>query len=785
MVVGSCFLFALSLFTPITMVPVLAATQPYQAQTSPTGNVSLAPGEMKSVTLTFKNIGSKTWIGGRSATALYVYGSSSIFGNATWLKNDQPAVIDQARVAPGSAASVTFSVKAPSAPGTYSEKFLLAYGPNAWIKGSTVTVSFDVQKPGPSGTVLTRSVPAPTPAPAPAPAPVAVVADATTASTDYRATLVDKGGIEWQFDPAEHGIITVVFKNIGTQTWTNNGANYLSLYTWSPKYRVSQFHDYSWKTQSQAVVMLEQSIKPGQNGTFKLEVRAPDVPGSYTESFQLSAENKAWLNGGTVSFPIRVRSPQGYVPPNANASPTAGTQPTGGSTAGSYATVLLLTSSKTLTAPGNGRVDLTQGFKNAGTAIWNTRGLRFVSIAPALGSLSSVHDTSWATYEEPVRASGATKPGEVGFLNYTIKAPTKKGTYTASFQLMADGQDVSGGIIEIPITVTSDGIVDPTPIAEPGPVVVTPSSPSSNITAIPLNGDVSSLPNEPIIRVGLFRTTDNTIMARAVSGGFIATQNGATICTFGAGQIATEVYDRVNRVYKLSASGCTSQSTTWYDFVATDGISALEITDFSRPVSWLPGANDNKFRGKLELRYTPATDAVWIINELPIEYYLKGLGETSDVSPLEFQKALLTAARTYAMYHVNRGTKHADEFYTVDAHYDQVYLGYGQEARSPNIAAGVMATRGQIVTYNGVLAITPYYSRSDGRTRNWTEVWGGSGFPWLVSVPVPWDVGQTMWGHGVGLSARGALYMASKDNATYDQILKHFYTGTELRQAYK
>jgi stage II sporulation protein D len=53
-----------------------------------------------------------------------------------------------------------------------------------------------------------------------------------------------------------------------------------------------------------------------------------------------------------------------------------------------------------------------------------------------------------------------------------------------------------------------------------------------------------------------------------------------------------------------------------------------------------------------------------------------------------------------------------------------------------------------------------------------------------VSVPVPWDQGKTLWGHGVGMSATGALGMAA-DGYTYDKILKYFYTGIELRKAYK
>ena len=100
-----------------------------------------------------------------------------------------------------------------------------------------------------------------------------------------------------------------------------------------------------------------------------------------------------------------------------------------------------------------------------------------------------------------------------------------------------------------------------------------------------------------------------------------------------------------------------------------------------------------------------------------------GLAETSNASPLEFQKVLATAARTYALYHYYRGldfglteasTKHANEHFHVDATYDQVYRGYNSEIRMPRLAQAVQETRGMIVTYNHELAITPYFSRSDG-----------------------------------------------------------------------
>jgi len=388
-----------------------------------------------------------------------------------------------------------------------------------------------------------------------------------------------------------------------------------------------------------------------------------------------------------------------------------------------------------------------------------------------------VRDTSWLSQAEPVRDESPIKPGEIGFLTFWVKAPAKRGEYRASFQLQADGQAVDGGLIDLPITVTADGSF----ISDPAIVAPDQSTVDPNL----IQKSSAFVPEEPILRVGLFATVDDQMVVSAPASFHVMDANGGEVCVFTANQEVTIRYDRVNGVYRAIGPGCTSQSSTHYRVQRTDDpLGPLTMTDFNRPVSWLPGANDNTFRSILELRHSEKTDDVWAINELPIEMYLRGLAETSDVSPIEYQKALLTGARTYAMYHWTRATKHAAEHFHVDAKYDQVYRGYGAEARSPKIVQGVTETRGQIVTYNNELAITPYFSRSDGRTRNWNEVWGGSGYPWLVSVKVPWDEGQTLWGHGVGLSARGALYMASKDNATYRQILSHFYQGTSVMYFY-
>ncbi len=732
-------------------VPRVDAALPYQAEVSD-GFVTLAPGQVKLITLKFKNVGTETWISGMDHVAVYLYGNSTPFYHPSWHSADLPKPIEQASVAPGHMASASFYVKAPSTPGTYNERFLLSYGPNAWMKGSVVPVSFTVTE----ATATHTSAP---------------TTGTIPASSEWSAQLDNLGGIEWQLDPSENVFINVKMKNTGSKTWHRDGAAFVSFYTWGPKYRESAFETPLWKSQGQAGFLVEDSVPPGGIGTFKFEVRAPATEGVYKETFQLAAENTAWVSGGEITFPIRVGSHNEVV----QATPEAAGDASG------YDSVLLLTSHRTVSLAGNGRVELTHGFKNSGSVVWNTRGLTFVSLTPSDRPGANVYDSSWQSATEAVELNGETKPGEIGFVSYTLKAPSLSGSYTATFQLTADDIDVPGGLINIPITVTADGAISSDPIQVPNAPAVDPNSTEPPI----LDKLGGQLPEEPIIRVGVYATSDDTSVIRGLQGSIKVLKNGSSVCTLAAMQEVKVTYNRSSGVYAVNGPGCSDSGSQYYVIEAHDGIAPLEVTDFYRPVSWLPGANDNKFRARLELRYTPKTDKVWLINELPVEDYLYGLAETSDVSPLEFQKTLLTAARTYAMYHVYRGTKHADEYFTVDAKYDQVYRGYGQEARSPNIVKGIDATRGYIVTYNGELAITPYFSRSDGRTRDWTEVWGGSGYAWLKSVPVPHDIGQTLWGHGVGMSARGALYMASKDGALYQDILKHFYQGTELRRAYQ
>ena len=133
------------------------------------------------------------------------------------------------------------------------------------------------------------------------------------------------------------------------------------------------------------------------------------------------------------------------------------------------------------------------------------------------------------------------------------------------------------------------------------------------------------------------------------------------------------------------------------------------------------------------------------------------------------------------MLHLSK--EHAKEFYDVDAYYDQVYKGYTVQQRFPHLAEAVDATSGMVAAYNDELIVAAYFSRGDGMTRSYKDVWKKE-IPYLVSVETPYTKGKAMSGHGVGIDATDAYLKAKKDSWTFDQLLKYYYTGISLEKIY-
>lgn len=585
----------------------------------------------------------------------------------------------------------------------------------------------------------------------------------------YEAMAVSFSGRgELAMKPGETKTFSAEFLNIGTAAWKREGFGFVSIYTYDPKYRTSPFQYSSWKQPQQPAILSETSVNPGQVGHIQFTLQAPSTVGTYKETFALASEDTAWIPGGQFSVSINVSgtsgadsgAPTSVSTPSSSSSPVA---PLASPSVDGYQASILLKSAKTLQVAGGEVVLYTVGVKNTGTKAWTRRTVRKPDVAIAVSGDDYTHSSWLDSRTLLAKADAPVAPGMLDFLSFQFTAPSKAGNHTVRFFLAVDDVSVPGGEIDIPIEVTSNA---------PSLVQEEPRASEDGV-------DRSDRIEEPMMRVGVLivdEETDWKVDITCESDFELRDGEGHLLAELNEGEEAEAFYKK-ERYWYNRGSGLES-TNSYLRFVPEEENAICTVTNFDWRKTRNGGYPDNTFRNILELRYNTVKDRTWLINELPIELYLRGLAETSNISHINFQKTLITAARTYALYHWERATKHASEYFLVDAYADQVYKGYGQEQRTPNLTRAVQETEGVVVMYDSKVAITPYFSRSDGRTRDWSEVWYGD-VAWLKSVPTPCDQGKTLWGHGVGMSASEALCRANKGE-DWDDILTYFYTGVNL-----
>jgi hypothetical protein len=548
-------------------------------------------------------------------------------------------------------------------------------------------------------------------------------------------------------EPMKAFTVEVEFKNTGTATWYNYGQHFVSLY--ADNLSKTFWHKY-WYTKEQPAKLQEKKVLPGEIGHLRFALQAPEVVGFYKLKFKLAAEDLAWITGGVLEIPVNV-AVNNYGAANVSFSESS-------SAALDYdyrATKMIQSHNSTVILNTGEKVIFRVGFKNSGKMKWQSEGQEKVMLCLYPEDRKSIfYDQSWLNENCPTAVSSETMPGWIGYFNFTLNG-SEAGNYEEKFVLKVGDKIISGGDLLILIQVNQGSGIE----------------------------NENNLGIEPTIRIGLYSTAEEVIIK--ADGNFeVRDSLNNLIVEVPADDFVKASFDFNSKQYALNYHDLLKTGLTYLRFIPKDANTVFEIVNYENRPSWDATINDNKFRGALELRYSEERDKLYVINELPMETYLKGLAESTNNAPYEFQKALVIAARTYALYNLNIGGKHPAAYFTLNATaYDQLYRGYNSELRLPSIVRAVEETRGQVVTYNGEVVVTPYFSRSDGRTRAWEEVWSGGSKPWLISKPDPYCSGLTLLGHGVGLSAYGAMKMALS-GSTAEQILKYYYAGIEIKKVY-
>lgn len=408
-------------------------------------------------------------------------------------------------------------------------------------------------------------------------------------------------------------------------------------------------------------------------------------------------------------------------------------------TSSSQKAVILGTSEDLTFSPGEERTLWIQ-IQNTSSSTWSSTGSSALKLS--FGTLKGFTiGTPVITFKE-LKSQSATK------VYFKVKASTTPGTYTLSVQPKLGSKNLLSKAYSLSLTV-EDAATTTSTYEDPIRIKLTPDN------------EVGS----PIVTsASAFSLYDGSTFLKNFSANARVKITAATDGTFSV----------------------SSGSSKWVVKEAVrlvpeeDGI--MEVATMQQVPAWNTALNDNKFRGTIEVR--TVDEETVLINELPLEDYIKGIAEVSNGDNIEKVKTILVLARTYAYYYLTEDEKFAGKPYDLDddPETSQKYLGYGFESRSENVAQAAEDTAGEVVTYKNKVVKTPYFSQSDGKaTKSAKSVWGWTNTPWLVSVSDKYCTTSdgTFQGHGVGLSGCGATGMAALGKS-FEEIIKYYYTGVTL-----
>ena len=162
---------------------------------------------------------------------------------------------------------------------------------------------------------------------------------------------------------------------------------------------------------------------------------------------------------------------------------------------------------------------------------------------------------------------------------------------------------------------------------------------------------------------------------------------------------------------------------------------ALRASSFRLGGKAINGVVDGTYHGSLEVRPSEG-GGLTAVNALSLDEYVQGVvpGEMPSLWHPEALRAQAVAARSYALA-TDKGGPVFDQYPDTRS---QVYRGVTGEASSTN--AAVAATAGEVVKYDGRVAVTYFFSTSGGHTENVENVfYGGQAAPYLRGVPDPTD----------------------------------------------
>jgi uncharacterized protein YkwD len=236
---------------------------------------AMQPAATGSVTVRFRNSGTKTWQRGvaGSQVALGVTGDSTTYSalgmNAGWPSANRLAIQNESSVPPGGLASFTFAVKAPFSAGVIGLPVRPVTDGVAWLEDQGVYV------------------------------PVVTI-------VNYHSRWLSQSPYPTLRAGQVSGQLSIRFLNTGSQTWTRG------LLGQEARLGVNRDNEtwaglgVGWPSANRVAFQSEASVPPGAVGTFLFQVRAPMTPGLYAINLRPVIDGVTWMEDQGVFLYVTV-----------------------------------------------------------------------------------------------------------------------------------------------------------------------------------------------------------------------------------------------------------------------------------------------------------------------------------------------------------------------------------------------------------------------------------------------------------------------------------------------
>ena len=265
--------------------------------------------------------------------------------------------------------------------------------------------------------------------------------------------------------------------------------------------------------------------------------------------------------------------------------------------------------------------------------------------------------------------------------------------------------------------------------------------PETNLALVGAASPGTFLDTDPTpLWVGLLQNVNSVSFEVSEGGAWLCfDRNGGCVTVAQAGETWRFVPDGTgNCLYlRVLASGSTSH-------LRHLGSCEASVRPLSPTTTTKIPVKARSYRyGVLRFRPGPRSQGIHAVYEIGIEDYMKGLSAVPESWPPAAIRAQAVVSRSYALRTaLGQGGEEdlkarggSDCYCNLrDDASDQVFRGWSGETSHPNWVAAVDSTSRLVLVHAGEIALGSYSSSSGGMTESYADVFGGNGYPYLVSV---------------------------------------------------